>query len=302
MGTPVFAAKILEHLMTFPIEIVAVVTQSDKKVGRKQVLTPTPVKVIAQQAGLLVLQPVKVKEILSHLQALDYDFIVTCAYGQFLPETILKSARIDALNIHASLLPKYRGGAPIHWAVINGESETGISLMRMVKAMDAGEVFAQTRVIITDDDTTATLHDKLIEAAKTCCDHYLLDIFEGKIEPVAQDETKVTFGYNITGDNEHINFNNSAQVVYNHIRGLLTWPVGYALIQSQRFKFYGCMLSDKESTHMPGTIEYVDKSGLYVATQTQCVCITHIQVEGRKMYAVADDVFFLQNFVNQVFK
>lgn len=302
MGTPIFAAKVLEHLLTLPIEIVGVVTQTDKKVGRKHIVTPTPVKVVAQQAGLLVFQPVKVKDIVSQLQALEYDFIVTCAYGQFLPEVVLKSARIDALNIHASLLPKYRGGAPIHWAVINGETETGISLMRMVKAMDAGEVFAQTRVAITLEDTTSTLHDKLIEAAKACCDRYLLDVFEGKLKAIPQDEAKVTYGYNITGDNEHINFNTSAQVVYNHIRGLIHWPVGYATIQSLRFKFYGCVISDMLATHPPGTIERVDKSGVYVATQSYCVCITHIQVEGRKMYAVVDDVSYLQNYVHHMFE
>lgn len=302
MGTPIFAAKILEHLLSFPIDVVGVVTQMDKKVGRKQVLTPTPVKVVALNAGLHVFQPAKVKEVLPQLLELNADYIITCAYGQFLPESVLKAARIDALNLHASLLPKYRGGAPIHWAIIQGEQETGVSLMRMIKAMDAGEVFAQTKVDITLDDTTSTLHDKLIECAKTCCDYYLMDVLEGKIKPVPQDESRVSFGYNILAEDEHINFNQDAMSVYNHIRGLISWPVGYALVHQQRVKFYGCHLTHETSTQPAGTIEKIDTRGLHVATQTDTICITHIQVEGRKMYAVADDKPFLHGLIGQCFK
>jgi methionyl-tRNA formyltransferase len=302
MGTPNFAAEILKHLSTFPIELVAVVTQADKKVGRKQILTPTPVKMVAQELGFPVFQPNKIKDILDELKALDIDFIITCAYGQFLPESILKSAKIDALNIHASLLPKYRGGAPIHWAIIKGEQETGISLMRMIKAMDAGEVFAQTQVNITLDDTTATLHDKLIESAKLCCDQYLMQVIEGQLIAKPQDESHVTFGYNVSSEDEYVSFDREAMQVHNHIRGLISWPVGYALLQDKRVKLYGSLLTHQKSTQPSGTLIKIDELGLHVATQTDNICITHMQVEGRKMYKVSDDKSYLTTFINQQFK
>ena len=202
MGTPIFAAAVLEHLMSFPIDIVGVVTQSDKPVGRKQVLTQPPVKVVALKYNLNVYQPNKVKEIEEILKELNIDYIITCAYGQFLPQSILNCAKEDALNIHASLLPKYRGGAPIHWSIIKGEHETGISLMRMIKAMDAGEVFAQKSVYITLEDTASSLHDKLILCAQALCSEQLMRVLNREIVPWAQNNDEVTFGYNIQPEDE----------------------------------------------------------------------------------------------------
>jgi len=293
MGTPVFAAKILEHLVTFPIDICAVVTQMDKPIGRKQILTPTPVKVVALQHNLTVFQPLKVKELETVLKELNVDFIITCAYGQFLPQSILACASKEALNIHASLLPKYRGGAPIHWSIIKGECETGISLMRMIKAMDAGDVFVQKAVKITMDDTTSTLHDKLIDCAKSLCDEKLMDVLDDKITPFIQDESLVTFGYNIQSEDEHVFFNKKAVEVHNHIRGLVSWPVGYALLDGKRVKLFGSKISDSLSTNPYGTITHVDASGMHVCTLDNMVILTHVQLEGRKMYAVKDDVSYL---------
>lgn len=302
MGTPIFAAKILEHLLTFPIELVGVVSQMDKKVGRKQILTPTPVKEVAMKHNLNLFQPVKIKEIETQLQDLNIDVIITCAYGQFLPSTILACAKEEALNIHASLLPKYRGGAPIHWAVINGEEETGVSLMRMIKAMDAGEVFAQCKVKIEEDDTTSLVHDKLIECAKACCDLHLMSILEGSLKAVEQDESLVTFGFNISSQDEHILFNQPCEKVHNHIRGLIGWPVGYARLNGTRFKFYGSKKTFITSNQKPGTIIQIDQDGLHVSTLSNNICITHIQVEGRKMYPVVDDIGYLQQFLHHGFE
>jgi len=302
MGTPIFAAQILEHLLTFPIELVGVVSQMDKKVGRKQVLTPTPVKGVALKHELTLFQPFKIKEIEKQLKDLNIDVIITCAYGQFLPSSILTCAKEETLNIHASLLPKYRGGAPIHWAVIKGEKETGVSLMRMIKAMDAGEVFAQCKVNIEDNDTTSVVHDKLIACAKTCCDLHLMDILEGRLQGVKQDESLVTFGYNISSEDEHIQFNQSCEEVHNHIRGLIGWPVGYALLQGKRVKFYGSMTTLTSSNQKPGTITQIDQNGLHVCTHSTNICITHIQVEGRKMYPVMEDRGYLNQFLHEVFE
>jgi methionyl-tRNA formyltransferase len=302
MGTPHFAASILEHLLTFPIEVVGVVTQRDKPVGRKQILTQPPVKVVALKHNLNVYQPSKVKEIEEILRDLNIDTILTCAYGQFLPQSILNCAKEDALNIHASLLPKYRGGAPIHWSIIKGENETGISLMRMIKAMDAGEIFAQKPVNITLEDTASTLHDKLILCAQELCNEQLMNVLENKVVPRPQDDSQVTFGYNIQPEDEFVSFNRPALVVHNHIRGLVSWPVGHALLDSKRFKLYGSKLSHQKSMHSPGTITKVDTSGMHVSTLSEDVIITHIQVEGRKMYPVSDDVSYLLQFVLQQFK
>lgn len=302
MGTPIFAAAVLEHLMSFPIDIVGVVTQSDKPVGRKQVLTQPPVKVVALKYNLNVYQPNKVKEIEEILKELNIDYIITCAYGQFLPQSILNCAKEDALNIHASLLPKYRGGAPIHWSIIKGEHETGISLMRMIKAMDAGEVFAQKSVYITLEDTASSLHDKLILCAQALCSEQLMRVLNREIVPWAQNNDEVTFGYNIQPEDEHVWFNQSSEMVHNHIRGLISWPVGHALLDSKRFKLYGSQLSKQPSSHEAGTIIKVDASGMHVCTLTHDVIVTHIQVEGRKMYPVKDDISYLSQFVSKQFK
>ena len=302
MGTPVFAAAVLEHLITFPIEVVGVVTQSDKPVGRKQILTQPPVKVVALKHNLNVYQPTKVKEIEESLKELNIDYIITCAYGQFLPQSILDCAKEDALNIHASLLPKYRGGAPIHWSIIKGEEETGISLMRMIKAMDAGEVFAQKSVKITLEDTASSLHDKLIVCAQELCSEQLINVLDHKIIPWSQKNEEATFGYNIQPEDEHITFNRSALVIHNHIRGLVTWPVGHTLLDSKRFKLFGSQLSEQQSTHNAGTITKVDTAGMHISTLTNDVIVTHIQVEGRKMYPVKDDISYLSQFVLKQFK
>lgn len=302
MGTPIFAAAILEHLLTFPIEMVGVVTQRDKPVGRKQILTQPPVKVVALKHQLNVYQPSKVKEIEATLKELNIDYIITCAYGQFLTQSILSCAKQDALNIHASLLPKYRGGAPIHWSIIKGESETGISLMRMIKAMDAGEVFAQKSVIITLEDTASSLHDKLILCAQELCSEQLMNVFNKTLLPWSQDDSEATFGYNIQPEDEHVSFDQPALVVHNHIRGLVSWPVGHALLDSKRFKLYGSKISDHPSTHSVGTITKVDALGMHVSTLNNDVIITHIQVEGRKMYPVSDDISYLSQFVFEQFK
>ena len=302
MGTPIFAACVLEHLIKFPIEIVGVVTQRDKPVGRQQTITQPPVKVVALKHGLTVYQPIKVKEIEHTLRSLRIDLIITCAYGQFLPQSILSCAKDDALNIHASLLPKYRGGAPIHWSIIRGEHETGISVMRMIKAMDAGEVFAQKGVKISLDDTASSLHDKLIVCAQQLCDEKLMSVMDKKVVPWTQKEEEATFGYNIQPEDEHVYFNQSGLEVHNRIRGLVSWPVGYALLDSKRFKLFGSQLSQQHSSHFAGTIIKVDSTGMHVSTLTNDVIVTHIQVEGRKMFPVQNDISYLSQFVLKQFK
>ena len=197
MGTPQFAVGILDALLTCEIELVAVVTQPDKKVGRKQEVTATPVKIEALKHQIPVFQPEKIGSLGDEIKALDLDLIVTCAYGQFVPERILNAPRYGAINVHASLLPKYRGGAPIHKAIINGETQSGISLMRMVKKMDAGDVLFQETCPIHIDDDVQSLHDRLMALGATMIKTYLPKLFDKEIVSHPQDETMVSFAYNI---------------------------------------------------------------------------------------------------------
>ena len=202
MGTPVFATAVLKSLIEENYDVVAVVTQPDKPIGREQKMMPTPIKTLALSFDIPVLQPVKVRESVDEILAYQPDLIVTCAYGQMLPKRLLDTPQLGCINVHASLLPKYRGGAPIHKAVIDGESKTGISLMKMAVKMDAGPVFAQREVMIGLDDTTEVVHDRLMECASVLIKEDLGLVVDKKAIFVEQDETRVTFAYNITSDDE----------------------------------------------------------------------------------------------------
>ena len=220
MGTPQFAVAILDALVQSDVDVVAVVSQPDKRVGRKQILQATPVKERALSYNIPVLQPIKIKDSLEELKELNLDLIVTCAYGQFIPESILNTPRYGSVNIHASLLPKYRGGAPIHKAIINGETESGITIMRMVKKMDAGDIIFQESCPIYEDDDFGFLHDRLQDLGSSMIKKYLNELFNPDLKTIPQDESFVTFSYNITSEEEFVNFNDSMKNVVNKIRGL----------------------------------------------------------------------------------
>ncbi|MDK8289730.1 MAG: methionyl-tRNA formyltransferase, partial [Staphylococcus lugdunensis] len=194
MGTPDFSTTILEMLIK-EHEVIAIVTQPDRPVGRKRVLTPPPVKKVALEHDIAVYQPEKLKgsEELEALLQLDSDLIVTAAFGQLLPEVLLEKPKYGAINVHASLLPKYRGGAPIHQAIIDGETETGITIMYMVKKLDAGNIIAQQAIGITEDDNVGTMHDKLSILGADLLQKTLPDILEGKNQSIPQDDSKATF-------------------------------------------------------------------------------------------------------------
>ena len=207
MGTPTFAVPILEALIADPqYDVKAVVTQPDRPQGRKRVLTPSPVKVAAQAHDLPVLQPEKMNgsDEMAQIVALAPDFIITAAFGQFLPTALLDAAQIAAVNTHASLLPKYRGGAPVHYAIMNGDTETGVSIMYMVKQMDAGDVIDVVKVPITAQDNVGTMFDKLSLAGRDLLLATLPKIAAGEIAPVPQDEAAVSISPNITRDQQNL--------------------------------------------------------------------------------------------------
>lgn len=238
MGTPTFASNILEGLLKEGFNIVAVVSQPDKEVGRKRILTPTPVKEVALKYNLPVLQPRKVRVEYADILAYDPELIITCAYGQIIPEEMLNYPKFKCINTHGSLLPKYRGGAPIQRSIINGDEKTGMTIMYMSKGMDEGDILYKKEMPILDEDTNATMFSKLSDLALEMLLEFLPKLFAGDVNPVAQDSGEVTYAYNLSKDDEYINFNDDVRTVFNHIRGLLDNPGAYSVLEDKKYKFH----------------------------------------------------------------
>jgi len=290
MGTPEFAVPILQALVRTPYDVVGVVTQPDKPKGRKQVLTPPPVKEAALQYGIPVLQPEKIRrpEAVEAILAWRPDIIVTAAYGQLVPAPLLQAPRYGCINVHASLLPKYRGGAPIHWAIIRGEKETGITLMYMMERLDAGDIIAQQAVPINPDDTVGTLHDRLKEAGARLLVETLPALLDGAVKAVPQDESQATYAPNIRREDERIDWGRSAQDVYNQVRGLNPWPVAYTVFQNEIWKVWWAEPVDKEPGASPGTVIEVTPDSVVVACGEKAVKLLEIQPAGKRRMAMAD--------------
>ncbi|GMB08510.1 methionyl-tRNA formyltransferase [Thermolongibacillus altinsuensis] len=289
MGTPDFAVPILEQLVKDGYNVVGVVTQPDKPKGRKQQLTPPPVKVKAEQYGIPVLQPTKIREKEQYEQviALQPDLIVTAAFGQILPKALLDAPKYGCINVHASLLPELRGGAPIHYAILQGKEKTGITIMYMVEQLDAGDILTQVEVPIDERDTVGTLHDKLSEAGAKLLSETIPLLLSGNITPVKQDETKATFAYNIKREQEKIDWSKSGEEIYNHIRGMNPWPVAYTTLQGHVWKIWWGEKVAMPHSARPGTIIAVEEDGIIVATGNEtAIKITELQPAGkRKMTA-----------------
>lgn len=288
MGTPDFAATVLEGLLDDPnYDVLAVVTQPDRAVGRKKEIKMTPVKEIALAHNLPVYQPEKMSgsDEMAELMTLGADGIVTAAFGQFLSTKLLDSVDF-AVNVHASLLPKYRGGAPIHYAIINGDKEAGVTIMEMVKKMDAGDMIAKASTPITDEDNVGTMFEKLAVIGRDLLLKTLPDYIAGNIKPELQDESKATFSPNITSEEERIDWNKSAREVFNHIRGLYPWPVAHTLLDGKRFKIYEASLAEGQG--QPGQIIEKGKKTLVVATGDGAISLKTVQPAGKPRMSVVD--------------
>lgn len=285
MGTPNFSAPILQTLVDNPnYDVQAVLTQPDRPVGRKHVLTPTPVKEVAVKAGIPVLQPNKLSGSNEMQQIIDLepDLIITAAYGQFLPTKLLEAAQIAAINVHASLLPKYRGGAPIHYAVLNGDDKTGVTIMYMVKAMDAGDIIAQKELPILATDNTGILFDKLSILGCDLLLETLPDLIAGRIKAIAQNPDEVTFSPNIKPEEEILDFTKSAQTIHNHVRGLNPFPIAHTTINGVRTKIQQTHLIDETTTALPGTVVKKGKHELWLATgDSKIIAIDELQPAGK---------------------
>lgn len=285
MGTPDFAVPVLDALVENNYDVQLVVTQPDRAKGRKQELTPPPVKVAAEKHGIPVFQPEKIKneEEWKVVADVEPDILITAAFGQILPKGLLDIPPLGCINVHASLLPKYRGGAPIHQSIIDGEKETGITIMYMVEKLDAGAMLAQKAIPIEEKDTTGTMHDKLSKLGAALLLETLPEIEAGSIVAIEQDESEVTYAPNITKDKEVIHWHKSAIEISNQVRGLAPWPVAHTTINNNRLKIWWTEVSPTKTTEAPGTVIAVGDDTISVACGEGTVLnLKEIQPSGKK--------------------
>lgn len=285
MGTPDFSVPVLKRLIEDGYNIVGVVTQPDRPKGRKKQLTPPPVKVEAQKHGLTIVQPEKLKNPDDLQQVLDLkpDLVVTAAFGQILPKQLLDVPKYGCINVHASLLPEYRGGAPIHQAIIDGKKETGITIMYMVEKLDAGDILTQAKVEILEEDHVGTLHNKLSVIGAELLSRTIPDLVSGRLTPMKQDESKVSFSPNISREKEKINWENGGEAIYNQIRGLHPWPVAYTLLENEPLKIWWATKIPKNKEAEPGTIVAIEEDGVIVSTGDDVyIKVIDLQPSGKK--------------------
>ena len=298
MGTPKFAVPVLEMLIeNYGVDLV--ITQPDKKVGRKKVLTPPPVKVVALDNNIKVLQPEKIstdEETYNTLKELNPDIIITAAYGQLVPEKILEIPKHKCINVHGSLLPKLRGGAPIQYSILEDHKKTGITIMYMVKKLDAGDMISKVEVDILDSDNYESLHDKLSVAGRDLLNETLPKIFSGDIAPEKQDDEQATFARNILREDEKIDWNTSAREVFNKVRALDPTPGAFTYLDGNVLKIWSSEvveLEEQSSYSKVGTIVKQDKKNIYVLCENERILKVHeLQVSGKKRMPVVN---FLSN-------
>lgn len=290
MGTPDFAVLPLEALYDDGHEIVLVVTQPDKPKGRGHKLTPPPVKEFAISKSIPVYQPesAKTDEAYEYLKSFDADIFIVAAYGQILPQRVLDIPKYGCINIHASLLPKYRGAAPIQWCIINGETVTGVTTMQMNAGLDTGDMLVKEEVLIESTETADTLHDKLAVAGVSAIRKTIEQIKLGTLTPKKQDDSLSSYAPMIDKTTGYIDFSKSAYEIYNLIRGLNSYPYASTTYLGTRFKVISAVLVDKELNKAPGEIVEVSRDGILVACGKGSLLITDVQFEGKKKMPVSE--------------
>lgn len=306
MGTPKFAVPVLEMLIeNYGVDLV--ITQPDKKVGRKKVLTPPPVKVVALENNIKVLQPEKIsidEDTYSILKELNPDIIVTAAYGQLVPEKILEIPKHKCINVHGSLLPKLRGGAPIQYSILEDHGKTGITIMYMVKKLDAGDMLSKVEIDILDSDNYETLHDKLSIAGRDLLNETLPKIFSGDISPEKQDDKEATFARNILREDEKIDWNTSARAVFNKVRALDPTPGAFTYLEGNVLKIWSSeevKQNFESSFDKVGTIIKQDKKNIYILCGNGSVLkVNELQVSGKKRMPVVNFLSNKKDYVGTV--
>ena len=291
MGTPDFAVPSLQALLSEGYSVVAVVTQPDKPKGRSGALCFSPVKETALAAGLPVLQPVKVRDplFLEELAALAPDLIVVAAFGQIIPKTILELPRFGCVNLHGSLLPRYRGAAPVQYAVLDGEKESGVTLMQMGEGLDTGDMIARITVELAPDETGGSLFDKLSQAGAKLLIDTLPSIMDGTVVRTPQPEQSPTpYASMLTKEMGRLDFERTAVELERQIRGLNPWPCAYTFCRKKLMKVWAARLPGKDEGVAPekgcpcGTVLKADKDGIFVACRDSILILTQVQIEGKK--------------------
>lgn len=299
MGTPDFAVASLRSLVEQGYSVVGVVTQPDRPKGRKRMLTPPPVKEEAVRLGIPVYQPEKLREpgAIDPILAFKPDLIVTAAFGQILPKALLEAPVHRCINVHASLLPQYRGGAPIHYAVMNGEPTTGVTIMYMAEGLDTGDMISKVELPIEPDDNTGTMHDKLSIAGAQLLIDTIPELIAGKLEAIPQNHEEATYAPNIKREDERIDWSRSALQIHNQVRGLCPWPVAFTAWNGSNLKIWKTQLESPEgvrskanvSAHVkPGTVVQMDAAGIEVMTGDGTIWLMEIQPSGKKAMPITE--------------
>lgn len=290
MGTPDFAVAPLEALIQAGHQVTAVVTQPDKQRGRGKEVQMTPVKECALKHGIPVFQPIKIKEkeAVDRLRGYPADIFVIAAFGQLLSEEILKMPPFGCVNIHASLLPAYRGAAPIQWVILNGEKETGVTIMQMEKGLDTGDMLLKKAIPIEPKETGESLHDKLMEVGAELIVEALPLIESGKILPKKQEESKSSYASRLNKEMGHIDWNKDAEELERLVRGLNSWPSAYTSYRGKTLKIWEADVIGEQSGKLPGEITQVGKDFVDVACGKDILRIYSLQLEGKKRMAVKD--------------
>lgn len=284
LGTPKIAIYPLLALLEEGFNVVGVVTQADKPSGRSGELTPSPVKKIALKAGVPVFQPAKIRKDYEWAKDLGFDVIVCMAYGQIIPDELLKMPPLGAVNFHGSLLPKYRGAAPMQRALMNGETETGVSLMEMVSKMDAGDVYDTSVIPLNDVANYSELYEKMGLAAGEMAKKDILRYVNGELKGIPQDESKVTFAEKINVEDEHLPLDLSAKDTINYIRGLSYEPGAYLYLGDKKLKIFKASLFNEEKSHEVGEIVQ-NKKHFLLQLKDGVISLDEVQLEGKKMMA-----------------
>ena len=280
MGTPDFAVPVLEKLI-LNTKVVLVVSQPDKCVGRKRELVPTPIKKKALEYNIPVFQPEKVKLDYEEIVLARPDIIITCAYGQIIPKALLDLPRLGCINVHASLLPYLRGGAPLHHAIIDGYKETGVTIMYMDEAMDTGDIISSVIYPLKDTDTVGTVHDNLMEMGANLLMETLPSIIKGTNKRIKQDNSKATYAYNISRSDEHLDFSGSGVLVERKVRGLNPWPLANTLFDDEEIKIIsGYFVLGKS---IPKKINVVTKDSLGIGCSDGIYYVTALKPSGKKV-------------------
>ncbi len=290
MGTPDLAAQILDAIAKSRHQIVCVVTREDKPKGRGKELAEPPVKTYAKELGVPIFQPAKIKaeESVAYLKTLDADIFVVAAYGQILSKEILDMPPKGCINVHTSLLPKYRGSAPIQWAIIDGEKETGVTIMQMDEGMDTGDILFTQTVPITAEETGGSLFDKLALTGAEMIVKALDEIEAGNVSPRKQDDASATYARMLNKSMGHIRFDKSAEEIERLIRGLNPWPSAYTTFQGKMLKIWKAKALREPRSTTPGTVIRVDAEAIYVETGENVLKITELQLEGKKRMQAKD--------------